>query len=148
MRAHLTDEFDVVQGHQPVGVIVQDNLAGAEIQQAAHLTDEAVDIVLDDLGSQDGSHIGAAGRIPYVTGSPAHEGNGTNTRLLHVAHDHDLDEMAGVQAVRSRIKTHIKGRPLPGQIVLHLFFVCNLRDVTAFKKRVENIFHGGNLLVG
>ena len=71
--AYLAENINVVKLHEPVSIVDDDSLVLAEVDEAAHLLLEAVNVVLDSLGSHHLAHIGLAGGVAYHSSTAADE---------------------------------------------------------------------------
>lgn len=59
VRSDFANEFDVIHGDEPVGIVDKDDLAVTDVEDAFHLLGEAADIILDRFRRHDGAHIRA-----------------------------------------------------------------------------------------
>ena len=130
-RADVADKLDVVEVHQPVGVIYHLRLALTEFDEALHLLLEAVAVVLDGLDSHHRAHIGTAGRVADHSGAAADQRDRLVACHLHALHQAERHKVANMQAVRGRIEADVEGCLAVVDHLADLFFVRYLRDQTA-----------------
>ena len=60
MRSYFPEEINVIQPHQPLGIVDHHGLAFGKINKAAHLLLKTIAVVLDDLRCHHGTHVGTA----------------------------------------------------------------------------------------
>ena len=106
---HVTQQLDVVQVQQPVGVIQHQGLALGEVDELFHLLFEAGGIVGDVLFGQHLAHVGAAGGIADHGGAAADQGDGLVSSHLQALHQGQRHEMACGQAVGSAVEADVEG---------------------------------------
>ena len=63
----------------------------------------------DEFRSEHFAHLILAARVAYHAGAAAKKYDRTMACALHMAHHHQGDEVAYMQAVRGGVKTDIKG---------------------------------------
>ena len=130
-RPDVADELDVVEVHEPVGVVDHDGLVVAELDEALHLLFEAVAVVLDHLRRHHLAHIRAAGGVADHAGAAADEDDGSVARHLQALHEAQRHEVADVEAVRRRVEADIEGRLALVDKLGDLLLACDLRDQAA-----------------
>ena len=108
VNANFTEQLDIVQIHQPVSIIYHNCLIFGEIDETAHLLFETSNVMSDEFRSQHFTHIVFTTGVAYHTGTATQQADGTVTSFLHVAHQHQSDEVTNVQAVSGGVKTNIK----------------------------------------
>ena len=84
--ADLTQQFNIVQVKQPVGIVYHDGFVIGKVDKTAHLNLEAFNVVIDDLFRHHRAHVGSAGRIADHAGSTAEQGNRFIPCLLQTLH--------------------------------------------------------------
>ena len=84
------------------------------------------------------AHIGFTGRIADHAGASAEQCDWHMPRALHMRHDHDLHEMAHMQAIRRRVEADIELDLLMLHQIPDLVLVGHLRDHAA---RLEFVKH-------
>ena len=114
---HLPQQLDIVQVHQPVGIVQHHSLALAKLDEPLHLPLKALGVVVDVLLGQHLAHIVAAGGVTDHGGAAADQGDGLVARHLEPLHQAQGHEVAHVQAVRRAVKADIEG----GLAVVHQF---------------------------
>ena len=107
--AHISQQFHVIQLHQPLGIVQHQGLALAKVDEPAHLLFEAVAVVLNVLGGQHFAHISAAGRVTHHAGAAAQQRNGPVAAGLQALHQAKRHEMAHMKAVRRGVKANVEG---------------------------------------
>ena len=125
---YVPQDLDIVQLHQPVGVVDHHSLAVAELDEPLHLFLEAVAVVADGLLGHHGAHVGAAGGIADHAGASADKGDGTVARHLQPLHQAQGHEVAHMEGIGGGVEADIEDR-LP--LVHHLgnfFLVGHLGD--------------------
>ena len=142
MHADLPQKIHIVQAEKPVGIVRHDGLALGKIDEFAHLFFKFVRVVLDLFLGEHFAHVCFACGVTHHRGTSAQQDNGAMPRLLHVAHDDKLHEMAHVQAVRRRVKAGIESDFFFAQQLSNGCFVGGLRDKTALFEKIEYVFHG------
>ena len=106
---HVTQQLDVVQVQQPVGVVQHQGLALGEVDELFHLLLEAGGIVGDVLFGQHLAHVGAAGGIADHGGASADQSDGLVASHLQALHQGQRHKMACGQAVGSAVEADVKG---------------------------------------
>ena len=144
MHPDIPDKFNVIQIHQPVRIVHHQGNGMLlfrsfplrrrgpcripEIDKAAHLSLEALAVMLYGLSGHHGAQIASARRISDHARAASYEGNGLIARHLQPLHQTEGHEMPHVQAVRGGIEPDIKGGlPVIDQL-LDLFLVGELRQ--------------------
>ena len=107
--ANLSQQLNIIEIQQPVGVIHHQSLIRPELNEFFHLPAEALGVVVNVLPGQHLAHIGAAGGIADHGGAAADKGDGAVARLLQALHQRQRHEMAGGQAVRRAVKANVEG---------------------------------------
>ena len=142
-RAHLAQQLDVVELHQPVGVVEHHGLALAEVDEALHLALEALSIVVDVGLGEHLAHIVATRGVSDHGRAAADERNGLVARHLESFHQAQRHEVADVQAIRRAVKADVERRLAVVDEVADLLLVRHLRDQAA---RLE-LFINSHLLI-
>ena len=144
VHAHLAQEVHVVEVEQPVGVVGDDGLAVGEVEEAAHLRLDALDVVVDLLAGEHLAQLALAGRVADHARAAAHQRDGAVTGLLHVRHRHDRDVMPDVQRVRGGVKADVEGHLLVFQHLVQVVLVNRLRDKASLAQHVQCVLvrHG------
>ena len=78
------------------------------------------------------AHIASARGVAHHGGAAAQKGDGTMTGLLHMHHDHDLNKMTDMEAVRRGVKADIERDLLFFKKFFDLIFVGALFDISSF----------------
>ena len=138
MRSDISQQLNIIQLSQPVAVVDNQRLVIAEIDKPRHLLLEAVAVVLNILIRQHPAHIGTAGRVTYSTCAATHQADRTMTCPLHVRHYHQPQKMPHMQAVRRRVKAHVKGHLFIGKHAADLVLVGTLGYVAPFLQNIKN----------
>ena len=110
MYADLAEKVDIVKVAEPVCVVYEYRLAVGNVDKARHLTLKALDVVRNGLLCHHAAHIALARRVAYHSGTAAENSNGAVSGALHTRHDKHLHHVTDVKAVRSGVKSDIKGR--------------------------------------
>ena len=106
--ANFTEQLDIVQIHQPVSIINHNCFVIGEVDETAHLFFEASDIVRNKFRSKHFTHIVFTTGVAYHTSAATKQADGTVTSFLHMAHQHQSDEVTNMQAVSGGVKANIK----------------------------------------
>ena len=138
--ADLAQEVDVVQVRQPVRVVDDERLVVGEIQEAAHLLLDALDVVVDVLTGEHLAQLALAGGVAHQAGASAHQRDGTMARALHMRHGHDRDVVTDVQGVRGRIEADIEGDLFAAQHLVKIVLINRLRDEASLAQHIHNVF--------
>ena len=109
MPADVPQEFQVVKGPQPVGVVEHQRPALREIEQFGHLLLQPGQIGVDLLHAQQLAHLVLVGGIANHAGPPTYDGDGPVAMPLNVGQGHDRHQMAHVKAVGAGIKADVAG---------------------------------------
>ena len=128
---HLAQQLDVVQVHQPVGVVEHHRFAFTEFDEAFHLALEALGVVVNVLFCQHLAHIGAAGWVADHGGAAADQRDRTVARLLQALHQGQRHKVAGGQAICCTVEADVKGRLAAVNQFLDLFLVGHLCNQAA-----------------
>ncbi len=115
MAAEITQEFDIIDLVQPVGIVDHDRI-GRAIAKGQELLKDLFDpghIGGNDFIGQNWACIIAAGRITNAGRAAAHQDNRLMAGFLQPAQHHDRNKRPDMQAVCSTIIAHIAH---------HLFF--------------------------
>ena len=130
-RAHLAQQLDVVELHQPVGVVEHHGLALAEVDEALHLALETFGIVVDVGLGEHLAHIVATRGVSDHGRAAADQGDGLVARHLESFHQAQRHEVADVQAIRRAVKADVERRLAVVDEVANLLLVRHLRDQAA-----------------
>ncbi len=104
----VTDEIDVIQVTQPVGIVDHRCLAFPELDEAAHLLLKAFTVVVDRLGGHHLAKVGASRRIADHRGTAAHQRDGLIACHLQALHQAKCHKVSDMKAVRRRIEADVK----------------------------------------
>ena len=129
--ADLAQQLDVVQVQQPVGVVQHHSLAVTELDEALHLTLEALGVVVNVLLGQHLAHVGTAGGVANHRCAAADQGNRAVAGLLQALHEGQGHKMPGGQAVGSAVKADVEGRLAVVDQLLDLLLVRDLCNQAA-----------------
>ena len=111
--AYLAHKVYIVETVQPIGVVDHDGCVVAfEVEELGHLLLKALAVVIDYLVGHHLTHVRLARRIAYLACAAADENNWLVSRLLHMAHDHQLDKVPHMQAVCRRVESYIERHAL------------------------------------
>ena len=147
MHADLTQEIDIVQVHQPVGVVDHQRFAVCEVHKPFHLLFEAVNVVLNGLRRHHFTHIAFAGRVTDHAGAAAEQRDRPVSGPLQMRHHHQLHKVAHMQAVRCRIEPDVEGyRVTAAEQLPDFFLVGHLRNHPARLQFVKYVCHFSNFL--
>ena len=138
MCADFTEQFYVVQIHQPVCVVDHKCLAIGEVDEFTHLLLEAVTVMLDGLYRHHGTHIGTSAGVADHAGTAADQGDGLVACHLQTLHQAKCHEVSDMKAVCRGIKADIEGCFAVVDEFFDFFFVCHLRDQAAGNEFVIN----------
>ena len=105
---HITQQLNIIQVQQPVGIVQHQSLALREIDELLHLLLEAGCIVSNILLGQHLAHIGTARGVADHGGTAADQGNGLIASHLQALHQGQGHKMACSQAVRSAVKANVE----------------------------------------
>ena len=110
-RPTVAKEVEVVERHQPLGVVDQDGVgvARAEGQEFRERALDRGGVLGDLLFAQELAHLLLAGGIADARGAAAEEHDRLAAGLLEAAQVHDLGEVADVQARRRHVEADIAG---------------------------------------
>ena len=128
--AHLTQQLDVVEVEQPVGVVEHHRFAFAKFNEALHLTFEALGVVGDVLFGQHLSHVGSAGWVTDHGGAAANQRDWAVACHLQTLHQGQRHKVSGGQAVGGAVKADVKGCFSCVDQFLDFFFVGDLSNQT------------------
>ena len=107
--ANLPQQLNIVQRHQPLGVIEHQRLPVREINEFLHLALEALGIVNDILPGEHFAHIRPAGGIADHRCAVANEGDGLIAGHLQALHQAQSHEVPHMQGVRCAVKANVEG---------------------------------------
>ena len=124
----VSQQFDVIQLEQPVAVVDEQCLALSEVDEFAHLLLEALDVVVDCLGSHHLSEIGSPGWIADHSRAAADKRNRLVASHLQPLHQTERHEVPHMQRIGSRVKTDVEGSLAVVDKLFDFLFVCHLRN--------------------
>ena len=131
MRQMLTEDGNVIEVEEPVGVVYHYRLALAEIDEFLHLTAEAFRVVIDIFSCQHFSHVCSAGGVAYHCRAAADERNGLVPRHLETLHHCERHKMTCRKAVCRAVEAYIKLCSAAIDKVTYFGLVRDLRDKSA-----------------
>ena len=105
----VPQEVDVVEVVEPIGVVYNQRLAVRKVDEAGHLTSEAIDVMLDCFLCEHAAHVGTTRGVAHHCRAAADKRYRAVPRALHVRHCHKRYKVPYVQAVRSRVVTCVEG---------------------------------------
>ena len=108
VSAVVTQEFDVVEVSEPVGIVQDEGLIVREIDEACGLFFETLHVVVDLFHGHDATHIATTGWVADHAGATTCQEDWTVTMLLHVLHNHELNIVAHMQTVCGWVKANIE----------------------------------------
>ena len=127
-RAHIAEQFNVIELQQPVGVVDKLCLALAKVDEFAHLLLEAFDVMLNGFGRHHLPEIGSAGRIADHRGAAADKGNRLVARHLKTLHQAERHEVSHVERIRRRVKPDVERRLAVVDKFLDFLFISHLSN--------------------
>ena len=144
MNADITDEFNIIEVAEPVGIVDHQSLVGSEFNEAAHLLLEALAVVVDLLDRHHGPEILSSGRVSDHTGTAADECDRLVAGLLQTLHQKQGHKVTDMKRVGGRVKTNIESRLAVVDQVSDLILVCQLGQKPSclqFLKNMHVFFH-------
>ena len=131
MCTDFTKHIYIIQIHQPIRVVDQHCLVLTELDEAAHLFLEALNVMVDRLSCHHLTHVGTSGWISDHGGSATDQSDRLVSCHLKSLHQAECHKVSYVQTVCSRIKSDVEyGFAVVDQF-FDFFFVGYLRDQTA-----------------
>lgn len=141
MTAHITQEFQIVDVAQPVGIVDHQGV-GRAVTEGEVVGEDALDAgnVLGNriLGHQLAGFV-LEGRIADHAGAAAHQRNRLVPGLLEPVQHHDLDQAACMKARSRRIEADIGRHGFLGQQFVEATFIGNLMNEATLGKRAKKI---------
>ncbi len=131
MRTDLAEEFNVVEGEQPVGVVDDDGFSVAKLDEPFHLFFETVTVVLNGFRGHHGAHVGAAGRVANIAGAAAQQDNGAVAGHLQTLHEAERHEVTDVKGICGRVEADIETCTAIVNQLADFGFICDLRNEAA-----------------
>ena len=147
MPADIAQEIDVVDLHQPVGVVDHDRVAGAaaEFEIGREIAPDADEIVVDILWCQQLARFVLEGGVTDHRGAAPHQRDRPVAGLLQPVEHHDLDQRSRMQALRRRVEADIGAHRFLGEKLIEAGFIRNLMNEAALAHDAQEIgLEGGH----
>ena len=107
--AYLPQQLNVVQRHQPLGVIQHQCLVIGEIDKLLHLPLKALSVVNNVLSRQHLAHIRPTGGVTDHGSAVADQGDGLVSGHLQPLHQAQGHKMPHMQRIRRAVKSNVEG---------------------------------------
>ena len=109
MAADITQEIDVVERVEPIGIVGHDGVAAGilEFQELVEDRANAFEIFIDHLVGEQPPALVLAGRIADARGAAAHQRDRAMPGLLQPIEHHDRQQRADMQRRRGAIEADI-----------------------------------------